>query len=701
MSQADLSRLLRPKSIAFIGGNQMAGPIRTCRRGSFTGDIWLVNPTHEAIEGIKCVPSVEELPHAPDAAVVGVSPARSIGVVASLAAIGAGGAVVISSGFAELGEDGAARQQELKVAAGAMPVLGPNCMGILNQFDGAAVWADDNHLERIDGFGAAIISQSGALSMGFTNNEEAFPLGYAISTGNQAVTDMADCILGVLADERVRAIGLYVEGINDGEALGRACWQAMAKDVPVVALKGGDQAEGARVALSHTASMMLERDLWEAFCVRYGVVEVSSPKALVEALKLLTVAGTANGNRLALISYSGGLNGLAATRAGPLGLQLPAPDPEKVAALSAILPQTAVVANPFDLNVPFRTRSGISLQDTQVISKILTDFCADLADQMVFFIDIPKPGIDGLDAIWRDSIIGMPQIARQLGIPCAVAGILPQGLDVGFRRWLMENGVAALCGYAETMEALALSAKLGALKASLLGGEPPARLFAGKNAQPAQIFDEATAKQMLAQHGLTTPIFEAVPLDEAGEVAERIGYPVAVKVLSTTITHKARVGGVKLNLNNKREVEQAAGQIACDVAKFTNGAVVKNVLVERMVDGSATEIIIGIKRHPAMGLAMMLGQGGGNVERLANYQTLLLPLTANAIEEALANLGLEDNRALRGAMNAVASFAKAECKHLVTLDVNPVMLTGDGRAIAADALIIFGQECEGHSDASH
>ncbi len=684
---AILSRMLRPRQIAFVGGAQVSGPIRACKRAGYQGEIWAVNPTRDEIEGIPCIPTVSALPAPPDAAVIALSPDRSIEAVEQLARMGAGGAAVISSGFAELKGEGAGRQQRLKQAAGAMPVIGPNCMGILNQFDGAAVWGDDNHIERPEGPAAAIISQSGAILIGITNVEQAFPLGYAISTGNQAIVGVAECIEAILEDDRVRAIGLYLEGMNDGEEVGRACFRALEKGVPVVALKGGDQAAGAAVAISHTASMVVERDLWDAFCARFGLVEVSSPKALVETLKLLTIGGVPKGNRVSIISYSGGLNGLAAAKAGPLGLQLPMPTQENQSRLRELLPETVTLTNPLDLNIPFKSKSAISLEDTQGVAKAITAFARDVADQIVFFVDVPRPGAASLDRVWRESLEALTQVRNDLNIPCSVAGILPEGLQTEFRQHLVRNGVAPLLGYSETMEALAVSAKLHNLQAA--GLALPDTLYRATAAEAGTIVNEAESKRRLACLGLQTPPFEAVPIAEAFDAADRLGYPVALKVLSNKIAHKAKAGGVRLGLRNAEEVSNAASQISSDVAAAPDGHPVTHVLVERMVDGAFAEVIIGIKRHAALGLALMIGRGGSAAEELHTFETLLLPLQDHALEDAISRLGYRGHTGLLQAARAVAAYAGENRHRLITLDVNPVMLTHEGKALAADALIVL------------
>jgi acyl-CoA synthetase (NDP forming) len=684
---ADLQRLLNPRSIAFIGGSQMAGPIRSCLRGGFDGAIHVVNPRHGEIEGVTCVSSIDDLPEPPDAALVGVGPDLSIETVAALAKAGAGGAVVIASGFREQGGIGDDRQAALVEAAGEMPLLGPNCMGLINAFSGAAVWGDETHMAPVEGPACAIISQSGAMLIGITGIEQAFPLGYAISTGNQAVTGMAALIEGVLENPDIQAIGLYLESMENGRALGAACLKAAARGVPVVALKGGDTAAGEAVALSHTAAMVLERDLWEAFANRTGVVEVSSPKALVETLKLLTVAGIPASNRVSVISYSGGVNGLVAARAAELGLSLPMPMDDNAQAMRQLLPATAVVANPFDLNIPFSTRNGISLEDREAVADILTRYGKGVSDQAIFIIDVPRPGPENLDKVWTHSVESMIDVRERLGIPCAVASILPEGLPLGFRQQLQSNDVAALLGLNETLEALSASVQIAASHQALAASERPDLLPDLSVPFATEMLDEAVSKSALATFGLKVPDSTVSPVSEAGQAAEGLVFPVAVKVISTAIAHKAAIGGVHLGVMSPGDVQVAAEAIARDVASAT-GKGVTDVLIESMIANPRAEFIIGVKRHPGLGLALVIGLGGSAVEQLHRFETILLPLAEGALDRAFARLGIQALPALREAAQAVANYAVANADRIVTIDVNPVIVTASGDAIAADALIV-------------
>jgi acyl-CoA synthetase (NDP forming) len=695
----NLNRLLRPRHIAYIGGGQVEGPIQASRKAGFAGEIWVVNPVRDRIAGLQTFARIEGLPQAPDAALIALSPERSIDAVAALASMGAGGAVCMAAGFAELGASGSSLQQQLREAAGDLAVIGPNCMGVLNLFDGAAIWGAGGHIEAPGASGAAIISQSGAFLYGITNVEQGFPLGYAISTGNQAVVDTADCIEALLVDERVRAIGLYLEGLDDGATLGRACWHAFEKNIPVIAIKGGDTAAAEKVAKSHTSAMVVERDLWQAFAERYGIVEVSTPKAMVESLKLLTIGGVPRGNRLSAITFSGGLNSLIVVQAPAHGLALPQPEPANARRMRSQLPEIVPVANPLDLNLPWSSKTGMSLKDGEKIAACLTDLASGVADMATMFLDVPRPDDTGSDKDWYPGMEAMAKVGETLGIPVAVAGILPEGLDPALRKHLLGHGIAPLLGFSDTLEALAVAARLGENHRQMSTATAPGELLARQNPlasiTASIILDEAESKAALAACGLVTPAFTVTGRDRVAAAATKIGFPVALKLVSNEISHKAKMGGVRLGLESADAVE-AAAQAIDDAAIEHHGRPVERFLVEAMIEAPRGEYIIGVKLQSALGLALMIGRGGVDVEKLNRHATVLLPLVERDLEKALQTIGLAadapEYEAMLGAARAVAAYAIGNRARLRSLDVNPLIVSASGAAIAADALIEMTQE---------
>ena len=698
LRRANLLRMMRPKHIAFVGGQQIVGPINACRRAGFDGVITVVNPTRDEIAGIACVRSISALGTAPDGVLLALSPQRTIEALGELNKIGAAGAVALAAGFSEMGAEGRALQQALQQAAGDMAVMGPNCMGVLNQFDGMAIWGEDNHVERVTGPGCAIVSQSGAFLFGITNVEQAFPLGYAMSVGNQAVIDISDCIHALLTDDRVRAIGLYLEGIDDGPALAEVCAMALAKRVPIIAIKGGDTAEGEKVALSHTAAMLVERDLWEAFRDRYGINEVQTPKALVETLKYLSIGGLPGGNRVTAVSFSGGLNGLVAAQAGKVGLTLCEPTPENARTLRALMPQSVPISNPLDLNLPFRSTTGMSMEDGASIAQGITLLAEGVSDQVLFFIDVPRADEKGLDLAWMPSVEAMFVVAETLKVPCAVCGIMPEGLEPALRKRLVDGGVAPLLGFGDALTAVGAAVAAAAAQRRITTAPPPLLSLPEISSRNHNMLDEAASKRALSDFGLNVPDFRAVGAKDVATAASDLGFPVAIKVLSTTIAHKDRVGGVRLNIDSVKAAESAVSNMVSDIASAIPGYRAEQFFVERMVQGAVAEYIIGIKRHPALGLALMIGLGGTSVEDRAAYRSVLLPPSPGDIDAVLAQLGVlpgtPQHQALTKAAQAVQSYALAHADRLVTLDVNPVIVTADGAAVAVDALIVLTDENE-------
>ena len=300
----DLSRLLRPKSIAVFGGGWSVNVIRQCERMGYAGAIWPVHPKLTEMAGLPCYASVADLPGAPDASFIGVNRHATVEVVRDLAARGAGGAVCFASGFREVA-DGAELQDHLVEAAGAMPILGPNCYGFINYVEGALLWPDQHGGRRVER-GVAIIAQSSNIAINLTMQRRGLPLAYVMTVGNQAQTGLAQMIEALLDDPAVTAIGLYIEGLGDIPALETALRRAREKRVPVVALKSGRSETARAMTLSHTASLAGADTLVSAFLSQMNVARVDSLDEMVETLKLLHTAGPSPDFTLGSLSCSGG-----------------------------------------------------------------------------------------------------------------------------------------------------------------------------------------------------------------------------------------------------------------------------------------------------------------------------------------------------------------------------------------------------------
>ena len=342
---ADLARLLSPRSIAVFGGGWAVKVIEECDRMGFAGEVWPVHPTRAEIAGRRTYPSVADLPSAPDVSFVGVNRHATIEVVRELALRGAGGAVLFASGFSETGD--AALTNALLAAAGPMPVLGPNCYGFVNALDAAVIWPDQQGCGRV-GRGVAILSQSSNIAITLTMQKRGLPLAYVACLGNAAQVGLAELAEALLADDRVTALGLYVEGIGDAGAFADVVARARAVGKGVVVLKAGRSEAGRAAAVTHTASLAGEAAVSSAYLAQAGAGEVASLPELVETLKILHAHGPIRAERLVSVSCSGGEAGLMADAAEMAGIALPSIPEAQEARLSAALGPLVTIANPLD-----------------------------------------------------------------------------------------------------------------------------------------------------------------------------------------------------------------------------------------------------------------------------------------------------------------------------------------------------------------
>lgn len=675
----DLSRLLRPRSIAVIGGKPAAEVIRQSRRMGFAGEIWPVHPQHEAVEGLPAFRSVADLPASPDAVFLGINRHAVIEVTAALAVRGAGGAVCYASGFAETGGEGADLQARLVAAAGAMPVLGPNCYGVINYLDGALLWPDQHGGQRVER-GVALVTQSSNIAINLTMQRRGLPIAYVATLGNQAVAGLAEMVEAFLDDPRVTAIGLHIEGLAEPAALARAAARARRQGVPILALKTGRSAEGAQLTLSHTASLAGGDAVTDAFLRRIGVVRVASLPVLLEALKLLHVAGPLPGRDIASMSCSGGEAALIADAALGTGLRFRPLDPAQTAQVAATVSALVTVSNPFDYHT-FIWANAPAMTET---------FAAMMAaafDLTLLVLDLPR-GDRCSDADWVPSLEALMAASHRTGRKAALVASMPEGLPEEQAQRLVAAGVAPLLGIDDALAAIAAAAEAGDILrvADALLPAEPVSLAPGL----VRTLSEWQGKRRLAGHGV--PVAEGRLVrspEEAVAAAEAIGFPVVLKATGADLAHKTELGAVRLNLADAAEVRDAATALI---------GLGEALLVERMIGGAVAELIVGIGRDPLLGLHLVLGSGGTLVELVGDRRILLLP--AGRAEVAAAIRSLKVARLLDGhrgrppgdldaavdAVLAIQGFALAHAGRLAELDVNPLIVTSSG-AVAADVLL--------------
>ncbi len=669
----DLSRLLRPKNIAVVGGGDWCRlVIEQCQAMRFEGQIWPVHPKAEEIAGLPAFASVVDLPEAPDATFIGVNRMTTIDVVQQLSDRGAGGAVCFASGFLEAqaeDADGADLQNRLLKAAGEMPILGPNCYGLINYLDGALLWPDQHGGQRCSS-GVAIITQSSNIAINLTMQQRSLPLAYIVTAGNQAQADISHIGIALLEDDRVSALGLHIEGIKDLRAFEALAARARALGKPIVALKVGKSDQARAATVSHTASVAGGDAGAAALLARLGIARVDDLPTFLETLKLLHVAGWLPSNRIASISCSGGEASLAADTAHGRDIIFPPLNPRQSENLRASLGPMVALANPLDYHtyiwrdVDAMTRAFAAMMDPSLAMTLL-------------IVDFPRP--DRCSAADWDCAIEATVAARQqTGANVGMVATLPELLPEDVAARLMQAGVVPFCGLSEAIKACEAAGRPAASSTEPL-------LLPTPTVEP-NLIPEAEAKRRLSDYGLRIPISHRARTPGAARAcAADIGYPVVLK--GEGLAHKSEAGAVVLSLQSGGEVSDAANHM--DARSF---------LVEEMITGTVAELLIGVVKDPAHGFVLTLAAGGTLTEILQDSASLLLPASDAMIEEALSSLRINtvlngyrgkpaaDRAAILRAIRAVEAYVLDHAEGLEEIEINPLICTPLD-AIAADALM--------------
>ncbi len=689
---ANIRRLLKPRHICIIGGQAMSDSIRRCAQAGFAGEIWVVNPKYEELGGRKCYPSVAALPEAPDATFIAVPREATIETLKELNARGAGGAICYAAGFAEVGGEGVGLQKQLIEAAGDLAVVGPNCYGILNYLDGIALWPTGHNGVRVE-TGCALVAQSGNIALNLTCNDRSVPFAYVITSGNQVVLNVADFIDVLADDPKVTAIGMYIEAVSDIAAFSRAAAKALKNGKPLIALKAGKSELGSQLAMSHTSSLAGSDRMYDALFDRLGVIRVHSIPDLLETMKLISFAGLPKGKSLAVFTCSGGDGLMTADLAEELDVPLNPHSPDQVTDLKAQLPNFASVTNPLDYNTSLWGHEDL-------LTKCFGTVMRGDYDAGMLILDYATDG-EASERACDAAVNAIASACETHGKMPIVTATLPELLPQRARDLMARCHGAPMQGLPEAMRAFAAAARFADQRARLSSASvdelilPKTPLLSG----PTRIVSENDAKLILGKFGLKAPASRVVSPEDAAKAAAGLGFPVVVKVAAPVIAHKTEAGAVAVNLKSEAEVEAAIAQMHKSVGAYKKGLKIEKVLVEAMVKDVVAELIIGVKRDPQFGLALVVGAGGILVEMVEDSALLLLPATRQSVEKAIH--GLKIAKLLRGyrgkaagdidavvnAVMAVAAYAEAHRADLVELDVNPLMVLPHG-AVAVDALIV-------------
>ena len=680
MSRTNLSRLISPKSIAVVGNRGANFAIRESKKLGYNHKIWAIHPTLDFLEGIKCYKDIKDLPEAPDATFIAVNAESAIAIVADLKSIGGGGAVLYASGFGELGEKGIKRNQRLVEAADGMPLIGPNCYGFINSLDGVALWPDVHGCEPVSS-GVAIITQSGNIGLNITMQSIGLSIAYMFTLGNQTNTNIADIIHAMLDDNRVSAIGLHIEGISDIKSFDVAARRALDKKIPIVAIKSGRTDVSAKIALSHTSSMTGLDQLFNVFFERLGIARVDTVPEFLETLKLLSILGTIDHNGVASMSCSGGEAGMMADLIDGLDITFPSLDDLHKDRVKLALNDYVEVDNPLDYHT-------FIWGDRKRTSKCFKQMISGNFAATMLLLDWPRTQ-ESEQKDWDLTLLALSDAisgTREKTIVLAsIADCMPKRIIKECQKY----GIAPMIGLDICLKALNHSYRIGLAfqKSSMQSIEILRSL---SRSSKISTLTEFEGKKLLKKYGIPVPDGKIISsTSEALMAAEKIHYPITLKVSDVELAHKTELGAVVLNINNPLALEKACQDL------FKIGS---SLLIEKMVQDSVAELIVGVGLDPIFGKYIIIGSGGILVELFKESIPLLFPVNREDVSLALSKLkafplinGYRGNP--QGDVEMIIDCVMATVKlvsenDIDELDINPLLVLKRGSGvIAVDTLI--------------
>ena len=686
--------LLEPKSVAVIGASadrsRIGGrPIWWMLESGFQGAIYPVNPNRQEIQGLKAYASIENLPEAPEAAIVAVPAPQVADTLRALGRRGCRAAIVFSSGFAEMGDDGAKAQAELAAIAreAGLRMLGPNSLGL---FNGRCAWFPTFTTTFESGWplegSVSIVSQSGAFGSHLATLARNSGIGapLCVMTGNEADISVGEVIGYLATDPNTRVICAYMEGIKDGRTLMAGLDAARKAGKPVLIMKVGRSQLGARAAASHTASIAGDDRVADAIFEEFGAIRVQSADQLLDFARVAEHGIYPSENRLGVMTVSGGAGVLMSDAAEARGVAMPEMPEGTRKRLQAVLP-FASFRNPVDCTAHIVNDS--SLLHT-CLEAMVTE--GDYTSIIAFFAQVA--GTESFGKLLYEELS-----EKRRRFPETLI-VLVAVLSREQTRRYEKIGVAV---FEDADRAVAAVAAMGRLGAGFGDRRDAASATIGRRVVlPDATPSEAEAKKLLATHGIAFAEEQSCSsAKEAVAAAERIGYPVVLKILSPDIHHKTEIGGVLLGVSSPEGVEEGFATLMGRVGCKAPEARIEGVLVARQVAGG-TEAIMGIKHDPVFGPIAVFGPGGIFTELMddsvlrrcpfseAEALAMIESTRTSAILKGARGRSLADIDAAAKLLSNLSRFAASADERLVSIDLNPVVILEKGKgAVALDALI--------------
>jgi acyl-CoA synthetase (NDP forming) len=691
-------QLFHPRSIAIIGASadltRIGGhPIKALKNAGYKGAIHLVNPKYPELHGLKCYPDAAAIGQPCDLAIIAVPASAAAQAIRDCGKAAIPFAVVLTAGFRETGAEGRELEAQLKqaIAESGVRIVGPNCQGMLSLQ--SRVYAAFGSVADETEFRQGSVScafQSGGFGYSVVNLAEAQGVGFrvCISSGNETDIDMPELLSAFLDDPGTSLAFAYLEGTPDARRLLDVGRKSLETGKPVLIWKAGTTEAGVKAAASHTANMTGSYDLYRAALRQAGLIEVDDVEPIVDIAKLFAQARLPKGNRVGVLSISGGSGVVFADAAVSSGLTLPPFSEETLAALRKIVPWFGSPENPADITANVVNNPGLFAEALEIVA----------ADPQLDQLSILLASISGTSA--QRMCEGIATVARKTDKPIHVAWNGRHAKSPEALKLLTDAGVPFITTATRLARAAAVLARFAEDQRRLLPRRAPeVRMPAGLDLPAGAVtLNEAESKAVLGAFSIRTPkeAFVAAGADAAAAVRE-LEPPFAVKIVSRDIAHKTEAGGVKLGVTGAGLAE-AIAEVTGNAAKAVPGAKIDGVLVSEMAQG--TEALIGIINDEAFGPVVALGLGGVLTEVLKDVTYRVAPFDLDTAREMIASLRgaklfdgyrgkpAADKEALAATLVAASQMAAALTPRLKELDINPVFV-GPSGAVAADALVVL------------
>jgi acetyltransferase len=702
MSIRNLESVFAPRSVVLIGASARARSIgatvlRNLKTAGFAGKLWLVNPKHRELDGLAVYPTIAALPDAPQLAIVCTPPETVPTLIGQLGERGTRAAIVLTGGLAT-SVDAHGKSLTAAMLDAAKPyllrILGPNCVGAI--VPALGLNASFAHTDALPGK-TAFVSQSGALITTVLDWAKSRGIGFSklVSLGDAADVDFGDTIDYLASDPATHAILLYIEGITSARKFMSAA-RAAARNKPVIALKSGRVAEGARAATTHTGALAGADDVYDAAIRRAGMLRVATMEDLFESVETLARSRPQPGDRLAIVSNGGGPAVMAVDELVQSGGRLAELSSSTVERLDAVLPATWSHANPVDI---------IGDAPVERYVHAVEAVAAESQVDAVLLIHAPTAVVPSADI--AKALVPVARNAGRNVLGCWLGGDSAEEARRAFEQAGLPTYAtpeSAVNAFMQTVHYRRNQELLMQLPAAVPAARTAERDVAERVVKQAlaggrSMLSETEAKDVLAAFGIPVVATRlAADIDAAVAGAEALGYPVALKILSPDITHKSDVGGVALNLATADAIREAAQAMLRNIAKLRPDAALSGFTVQRMVKrASAYELITGISVDPTFGPIVLFGQGGTAVEVLADRAIALPPLNDVLAHDLVSRTRV--SRLLAGYRDHPPANLDALCAALVSLshlvetlpeivelDINPLLVDDDG-VLALDARI--------------